>query len=285
MMAEQNRCVAVLTDSTADIPPEIQRQLDITVVPAMLTLDGETYRDDGQQITRRAFYQRLGQLRYPPTTAAPSIAAFEQAYRRLLERGFQFVLSIHLPRSLSGMIDVAAQAAKQFAGKVHIFDSGQVSLGTGFQVIEAARAALQGASLETAVDAARRTRERVRLIAMIDTLEFLRRSGRISWLSANLGAWLQVRVLVELINGVVKRIGSARTRSKAIRQLESIARSWGKLRALAVAHSANAERAQQLAQALRDLAPEPPLIVEVTTVIGAHIGPGALGIIGVREIQ
>jgi DegV family protein with EDD domain len=277
------RPVAVLTDSTADIPPERARELDISVVPALLTLDGETYRDDGKDITRHDFYQRLGHLRHPPTTAAPSIAAFEDAYQQLLKRGFQSVLSIHLPRTLSAMIDVAAQAAKAFAGKVHVFDSGQVSLGTGFQVMEAARLALRGASLDAVLQAARRTRERVRLIAMIDTLEFLHRSGRIGWLSANLGAWLQVRILLEVLNGAVKRLGSVRTRGKAIAQLEAMARSWGKLQTLAVAHSANAQGAHQLAQRLGDLAPTPPLIVEVTTVIGAHIGPGALGIIGVRE--
>ena len=131
--------IAIVTDSTADIPLEEQDALNIVVVPAIVTLDGESYQD-GMEISRAEFYQRLPTLSSPPTTGAPSMQIFENTYESLLQSGIEKILSIHLPPSLSGMLSVATQAAKSFGDRIRIFDSGQVSLGMGFQVIESATA-------------------------------------------------------------------------------------------------------------------------------------------------
>jgi len=274
--------IAIVTDSTADVPLEDQEAFNIVVIPAVVTLDGESY-NDGMDISRSEFYQRLPYLSTPATTGAPSMMSFENTYEKLLQSGIQRILSIHLPPSLSGMLSVATQAAKSFGERVKTFDSGQVSLGMGFQVIEAASAVLQGETFENVLAKAQHARENVRLIALIDTLEFLKRSGRINWLTAGLGNLLHVKIILELIDGVVNRLGQVRTRSKAILQLQGIAETWGKLERLAIPYSAHSEDAIAFAEKLKDLCIRPPIIIEVTTAIGAHIGPGALGVIGLKQ--
>ena len=274
--------IAVVTDSTADIPVEDQQTLKIVVVPAVLTLDGESFRD-GLDISRAEFYQRLPKLTSPPSTGAPSVHAFEKIYEELQENGVEKILSIHLPATLSGLLDVATQAAKRFGDLVRIFNSGQVSLGMGFQVIEVASAIDRGEPFERILEIAKRARENVRLIALIDTMEYLKRSGRVSWLTAGLGNLLRVKIILELVDGVVNRIGQVRTRGKAVTQLQTIAESWGKLDRIAVAHSASPEDAKSFANTLQRLCARPAVIIDVTTVIGAHIGPGALGVIGLRQ--
>lgn len=280
-MAEKTS-IAIVTDSTADIPEKEREIFEIEVVPAVLAMDGETYMD-GRDLTRAEFYRRLPNLLKPPTTAAPSIKLFEDAYERLLSGGKERILSIHLPNSLSSMLDVATRAAQSFGERIKVFDSGQVSLGMGFQAIEAASAALKGASFDSVIEVAQRARENVRLIALIDTLEFLKRSGRIGWISAGLGNLLQIKIVLELINGMVNRLGQVRTRGKALAQLEQIAETWGLLERLAIAHSAAAEEAEIFAAKIRHLCKTPPMIIDVTTAIGAHIGPGAIGIIGLKQ--
>ena len=280
-MAEKTS-IAIVTDSTADIPEKEREIFEIEVIPAVLAMDGETYMD-GRDLTRAEFYRRLPNLLKPPTTAAPSIKLFEDAYERLLSGGKERILSIHLPNSLSSMLDVATRAAQSFGERVKVFDSGQVSLGMGFQAIEAASAALKGASFDSVIEVAQRARENVRLIALIDTLEFLKRSGRIGWISAGLGNLLQIKIVLELINGMVNRLGQVRTRGKALAQLEQIAETWGLLERLAIAHSAAAEEAEIFAAKIRHLCKTPPMIIDVTTAIGAHIGPGAIGIIGLKQ--
>jgi DegV family protein with EDD domain len=274
--------IAVVTDSTADIPLEEQDALNIVVVPAVVTLDGESYQD-GMEISRAEFYHRLPILSSPPTTGAPSMQTFENTYESLLQSGIEKILSIHLPPSLSGMLSVATQAAKSFGDRIRIFDSGQVSLGMGFQVIEAATALINHGTFEAVLEATQRARENVRLIALIDTLEFLKRSGRVSWLTAGLGNLLRVKIILELIDGVVNRLGQVRTRSKAIEQLQSIAEGWGRLDRLAIPYSASSEDAIAFADKLKALCSRPPIIIEVTTAIGAHIGPNALGVIGLKQ--
>jgi DegV family protein with EDD domain len=278
----KKQMTVIVTDSTADIPTKERNELNIVVVPAVLTLDGETYQD-GVDLSRIDFYRRLPNLTSPPTTAAPSIATFESTYERILQSGVERILSIHLPSTLSAMIDIATQATKSFGDRIHIFDSGQVSLAMGFQVIESAITALQEAPFEAILETANRVRENVKLIALIDTLEFLKRSGRIGWLTAGLGNLLRIKIVLELVDGVVNRLGQVRTRTKATEQLRNIARGWGKLDRLAIAHSDCVDSANAFADTIRNLCHRPPMIIDVTTAIGAHIGPGALGVIGLKQ--
>jgi DegV family protein with EDD domain len=271
--------IAIVTDSTADIPPAVAEDLKITVVPAILIMEGRSYID-GEEITREEFYRLLPTLSEPATTAIPPSAAFEKEYRKLFDLGFERVLSIHVASQLSGMINSASQAAQAFMGRVHIFDSRQLTMALGFQVMEAAAASLRGESFESVLEILHSTRERVRLIALIDTLEYLKRSGRISWLRASLGDLLQMKLLVGILNGVIERVGIVRTKRKGFSQLLAHVKTWGPLERLAVLHSAIPDEAASMAEKTRHLSANPPLVVDVTTIIGTHVGPKAIGFAG-----
>ena len=268
---------AIVTDSTADIPIDTAESLNISVIPAVLTLDGETYLD-GLDISRAEFYQRMPDLRTPPTTAVPSVLVFEETYQRLFESGVERILSIHLSSNLSGMVNTAKQAAHNFDDRVKVFDSSQLSLGVGFQAIEAAQSVMKGLDFDQVVSTARRFRERAYVLALIDRLEFMRRSGRVTWLRANIGDFLQIKQLVEVKDGLVNALARTRTYSKAFEQLISIASTWKNINRLAVLHSGAPERAEELTKRVVKLCPNPLMIVDITTTIGVHVGPGCVGL-------
>jgi len=271
--------VGIVTDSTSDVPVQDATQLGIQVVPAILVIDGESLQD-GQELSRSDFYRRMSGFKNPATTASPSPAAFAQAYAALFEQGVEAVLSIHVASTLSGILNAAAQAARDFGERVKLFDSGQVSMGLGLQVIEAAHAAGQGAGLQDVVERARAARERVKLVALIRSLEYLRRSGRVSWLQAGVGDLLRIKLLLSVHDGLVEAAGRAHTWGKGWGELVQMARDWAPFERLAVLHSGIPDEAARMAGELRDLSRLEPAVVQVTTIIGAHVGPRSIGLAG-----
>ncbi len=267
---------AVVTDSTADLPPPLARAWGIEVMPAVIVLAGQERRD-GLDLSRERFYRDLPNFHPPPTTAAPASGEFEALYRRLLEAGAQGVLSIHCAATLSGLYNAARVGAQPFGSRVVVVDSGQLSLGVGFQALAAARAAAQGAPLEEILARVAGVRQRVRVVAMLDTLEYLRRSGRVSWARAGLGALLSLKPFVEVRAGEVLSLPPVRTRRKGLARLRQKLADLGPLEALALLHTGRPEQALALAQDLPNAPPEPPLLVPVTPVIGAHVGPNGVG--------
>jgi len=274
----------IVTDSTSDLPPERVKRLGIVVVPALVILDGREYVD-GVNLSRQEFYQRLPALR-EVSTAAPSIGEFQRAYRQLFEAGARQIVSIHVAASLSAICQVACMAAQEFAGRVEVVDSGQLSFGLGLQVLAAAEAARRGESLEAIHQAIRSTRQRLWVKAALDTMEYLRRSGRVSNVVARLGGAFHVRPLIELRDGMVKAIGVVRTPSQAEAWLARDLRSLPRLERLAILHTGAEARAQRFLERMRqelgDRWPEESWLINVTAVIGAHLGPNGLGYAAVR---
>ncbi|RME06878.1 MAG: DegV family protein, partial [Anaerolineae bacterium] len=225
--------IAIVTDSTADLPADLCERYNIEVIPALVVMDGESYRD-GIDISRREFYQRLSRLRGPATTATPSPGVFQEVYERLLSQGAQRVLSIHIARPLSGMVDTASMAAREFGQRVQIWDSRSLSMGLGFQVLAAAESAQAGMSLGGIQEKLHDLIGRIRVIAMLDTLEHVRRSGRVSWITARLGSLLRVKLFVEVTDGAVLNLGQARTRAKGIAHLKSLLRGLMPVERLAI---------------------------------------------------
>jgi DegV family protein with EDD domain len=269
--------IAIVTDSTADIPSDLIDKFRIHVVPNAVIIDGQTLVD-GKDISRDEFYLRLPAMKDPPTTSTASSGEYQQLYQNLLELGVDQVISVHASSRLSGIYNAAHTASQEFPGRVHVQDSQSVSMGLGFQVLAAAEAVARRASISEVLALLADIRPRVHLVAMLDTLEYVRRSGRVSWARARLGGLLQVKPFVEVREGgKVISLGESRTRSKGISRLKELMFGMGELERLAILHTRAEADARQIINDIRNRLPFEPLIVNVTTVIGTHVGPNGLG--------
>ncbi|MGB8982976.1 MAG: DegV family protein [Anaerolineales bacterium] len=277
--------LGIVTDSTCDIPQFLVEQHEIEVVPCILVIAGKEYVDDGKGMTREEFYKQLPSLQTQPTTAAPSIGDFAARYDSLLRRGCDGVLSIHAAAALTSILNVARQAASDFADRVTCLDSASLSLGLGFQVLAAAETAEQG--LQAALAAVESTRKRLNVFAALDTLEYLRRSGRVPATVARLGGLLSIKPMIELKNGEVKAIGAVRTTRQANERMLKLLLEGGPLERLAILHTSAEQRAKEflgkVMQTDSQSVPRDLLMLNVTTIIGTHLGPNGLGFAAVRK--
>jgi DegV family protein with EDD domain len=268
--------IALVTDSTSDIPAELAARHGIEIVPAVVNINGQSLVD-GVDITREEFYTRIPTLNPPPTTSSPSVGSFQERYEKIFRTGAEHVLSIHAANQLSGIFNAARLAAQDFGDRVKVIDSGQLSLGLGFQVLMAAEAAAKGAILDEVTSLVESVRQRVRVVALLDTIEYVRRSGRVSWARAVIGSLLHLQPLIELRHSAVIRLGQARTRTQGIVRLVETLNSWGPLERLAVLHTNTESAARELLEEVKSKVNIPPLVVNVTTAIGTHVGPNGLG--------
>jgi DegV family protein with EDD domain len=276
--------LGILTDSTCDIPNYLVEQYELEVVPSLLIIDGKEYAD-GIGISREEFYKRLPSFKTQPTTAAPSIGDFSTRYESLLSRGCDHILSIHAAGALTSILNIARQAAGDFPDRVTCLDSTSLSLGLGFQVLAAAEAAEMG--LQAALDAIKSTHKRLHVSAALDTMEYLKRSGRVPATVAMLGSLLSIKPMIELTNGEVKAIGAVRTTNQANARMLKFLLEGGPLEKLAILHTSAEPRAREFLNELMQRAsqsvPRDILMVNVTTVIGTHVGPNGLGFAAVRK--
>ena len=274
--------IGIVTDSICDLPEALIEQHEIAVVPSVLVLEGVEYVD-GRDITREEFYRRLPGLRTSPTTATASTGEFAAAYEKQLARGCERILSIHPSEMLTAILNTARQAAQSFDGRVHCLDSGSLSMGLGFQVLAAAEAAEE--SWQAALHAVELVRRRLRVIAGFDTMEYLKRSGRVPGAVAALGGLLSIKPIVELKEGQVKPLAAVRTRRQADERLLDLLLEAGPLARLAILHTRAEARARVFLGRVMEKAsqrvPREVLIVNVTSLIGTHVGPDALGFVTV----
>lgn len=280
--------LGIVTDSTSDLPADLIQRFGIEVVPTILIIEGQQYAD-GEGISRNDFYARLPGMRQFPTTAAPSIGEFSARYQKLFTLGCDQILSIHAASQLTAICNIARQAAQDFPDRVTIVDSGSLSLGIGFQVLAAAESAESGAdtstslsaSLETVLASIADTRRRLHVSAALDTMDFLRRSGRVPAAITILGGMLNIKPLVELTDGVLKPVAAVRTTGQANERMAAFLKAGLPLERLAILHTGAESRARNFLARLMDESrrelPRDILMVNVTTVIGAHVGPNGLG--------
>lgn len=277
--------IGLVTDSPADIPAALTAQHGIEVIPSILVIDGKAFLD-GKDITREDFYTRLPDFKRAPTTAAPSIGDIQLRYRKLLDAGCIHVISLHTAQKLTSIANVARQAAADFPGQVTVLESGSLSLGLGFQVLAAAEVIADDGSLDEALAAIQSTRERLRVYAALDTVEYVRRSGRVPAAVAALGGLLRIKPVVELTEGEVRPLGAPRTTHQATEKLYTLLTSLGPLERLAILHTNAPMRAKEFLAGLMDehrkSLPRDILMVNVTTVIGTHVGPNGLGVAVVK---
>jgi DegV family protein with EDD domain len=274
--------VRIVTDSTSDVPPEVAARLGIIVVPAYVQIGNRSYRDGPSMgLSRKEFYTQLPTMPVVPTTAVPPAHEFAMAYRSLIGTADE-VITIVVSANLSGMYSVARLGAQDLPGlRVHVVDSGQATMGLGWMAIAAAEAAASGKSTHEILALVEDMKSRVCVYAMLDTLEYLRRSGRVSWARARAAHILRIKPIVQLLLGKVRDVGQVRTTRRAIDRLVEFTRALGPLERLAILHT-YASGVDELRHRLVDLcSPTQLLTVAVTTIIGAHVGPRALGVAAV----
>ncbi|EXU70024.1 MULTISPECIES: DegV family protein [Streptomyces] len=274
-----SRHVAIVTDSTAYLPQDAMERHRITAVPLTVVL-GDRALEEGTEISARSLAQAL-QKRKPVTTSRPSPEMFAAAYRAAAEEGATGIVSLHLSAEFSGTYDAAVLAAQDAPVPVRVVDSGMVAMALGFCALAAAETAEGGGTLDEAVAAAEKRADSTAAYFYVDTLDYLRRGGRIGAAQALLGSALAVKPLLQLDEGRIELREKVRTASKAIARLEEIVveRAGRSPVDIAVQHLAAGERAAALAERLRERVPglAELYVSEVGAVIGAHTGPGLLG--------
>lgn len=278
---KRGRQVRVVTDSTAYLDPDVAAAHGIDVVPLQVVVDG-TPKIEGSEIGPREVAEALrrhGQV----STSRPSPQSFLEVYQAAAERGDEHVVSVHLSGSLSGTVDAARLAAKDASVPVHVVDSLSLGMGLGFAVLAAAEAAETGEPPDGVVAVAARRAARSSAFFYVDTLDYLRRGGRIGAASAMLGTALSIKPLLHLDGGVIKPLEKVRTSARAVARLEdlTVERAGQVPVDVAVHHLDNSRRAAELAGRLPARVPalNELLVIEVGAVIGAHVGPGMLAVV------
>jgi DegV family protein with EDD domain len=272
--------IRIITDSTCDLPEELARTWAITVVPAYINIGSRSYLD-GIELSRQAFYEGLPGYPEVPTTAAPSSGTFTEVYEKVTHEGATEILSIHVAGDLSGMLNAARLGADAAdSAPVTLFDSKQVSMGLGLQAIIAAEAAAKGHSMAEIIALLDQVVERTYVFAVLDTLEYLRRSGRVSWARFGIGTLLRIKPLIRVHLGQVELPEKIRTSSKAVQRMLEMVEGLGPLEKVALLHTHSEDKLAGFLTQCQHLIPagSTPPTVEVTPAIGAHVGTGAMGI-------
>lgn len=278
--------VVVVTDSTAYLPDGLADRYGVSVVPLQVVLGGRTGAE-GSEVTPTDVATALSQW-VPVGTSRPTPADFAAVYREALDGGAAGVVSLHLSRELSGTWDSARVAADGIdRDLIRVVDSRSAAMGLGFAVLAAAEAAAGGASLEESYQQAVSTAERTTTLFYVDTLEHLRRGGRIGAAQALLGTALSVKPILHVREGRIVPLEKVRTASKGVSRLEAlaVAAAGDGPVDVAVHHLAAPERARLLTERLRGRLPQLRQLVEseIGAVVGAHVGPGVLGVVVVRS--
>jgi DegV family protein with EDD domain len=277
--------IRFVTDSVCDIPLELTEKWKISVVPCYVNFDGESHLDDGKDLTHEEFFRKLPSMKTTPTTAAPSIGLTKQAISEAAQDGDHVVI-VTTPEKLSSIYNSMRLGASESgipAEKVSLVDSGTLTMALGWQVLIGAEVAQETGDVEKVLSAIRRVRDSQKLYAALATMEYLRRSGRVGWAKASIGALLQIKPILEVKGGDVAQLATIRTFSKAVEKLVELTRAQAPLDRLALMHANNLEGAQNLKKQLGDVAPADTIIIEVGPTLGTHIGPGALGVLPVSK--
>jgi len=279
--------VAIVTDSTATLSPELVQQHDIHIIPLKVIFGQESYRD-GIDIAPEEFYRRVEQNKELPTTSQPSVGEFVALYRRLAER-YDGIVSIHISSKLSGTVGAAQSALAQFdAVPVRVVDSLSTAMGLGFVALAAARKAVAGGDLDAVAEEAEQVKKRMQVHLMPRTMDYLRWGGRIGTATAFLGTLLRIQPILYVDNGLTAALEKARGRKRALRRLvetvaERLDESTGPVHA-AVQAVNNPEELAIVAALTKDiLRPVEFYISDLSLVVGVHVGPGTLGVIAYRE--
>jgi DegV family protein with EDD domain len=268
----------IVTDSLADIPPAIAKELEIAQVPCIVRFGDHEFRDR-VDLTAAEFYKRLVASESLPTTSQPATGVFQEMYQNVA-RETNEILAIHTIASLSGIFNASRIAAESIPNvKIELIDSKQVTMALGWLVILAARAARDGHTLDEVRTLVQEAMPRVHVIGALDTLEYAQRGGRLGKGAALVGTLLHVKPLISIVGGEVVPVENTRSQKRALERLVEIVLGSGPIQEIAVIHAAGEELAQKVKQMLASTLPEDQIVMtETGPVLGTHVGPNAVGI-------
>ena len=272
--------IAVVTDSTSDLPVDIAKQHGITIVPLNVHIEDETFLD-GVTISADEMYRRLPDQKVIPTTSAPSVGSFIEAYEKLGESHDE-IISIHLSSKLSLTHNSAVQAASELnekGAKIEVIDTEQASMALGWIAVQAAEKIASGVSLDEAVALAKSASTRASFTGMVDTLEYLVRGGRIGKAQGFVGSLLRIRPILTLTEGVAHPAGRARNRTKGITRLKEMVAEASPLDKLAILYTTDKNDAEEIANSVAEYSKNgKPVVAQLGPVVGNYLGPGTLGL-------
>jgi len=271
--------VRVVTDSACDLPDELLASLDVALVPLRIRFGAEEFVDRAELSTEE-FWARTAAAPSLPETSAPSVGAFQQTFEQLADEGASGIVCVNLSSKLSATIEAARQAAQDLDGRVpvRVVDSLSVTMGEGLVVLEAATAARAGGTVEAVAAAAEASVGRLQVFGAIDTLDNLKRGGRIGGAAALVGSLLAIKPVIQVEGGVVEQESRQRTRSRSLQYLADKVRSAGPIARLAVMSAAASDVDAFLGMLAGVETAEPMLRGDIGPVIGTHCGPGAIGV-------
>lgn len=278
--------IGVVTDSTSDLTPELVSKYDINVVPLQVIIDKRNYRD-GVDLSSTEFYQKLESCVALPTTSQPSPGVFFEYYRALL-RKVDAIISIHLTGDLSGTVRSARMAREMLPeSNIEVIDSESTSMGLGGLVVEAARAISRGMKMDEVVKLIEDLRKKVNFLVTLNTLEYIRKGGRVGTLQAFLGSILQIKPLLKLVHGKVALVERIRTRREALVKIINEFKSQVAVETegiIAVMHTVAEAEAEKVKTILQETFKNAEIILnQAGPVLGTHVGPGALALISVPK--
>lgn len=274
--------IQIITDSTADIPPSVAEREGILVIPCQVIFGTDSYRE-GVELSPDEFFERLRRTgKTLPTTTLPLQGDIQAAFEAARDRGAEAAISIHLGSAFSGAFNAVRLAAEEAPLEVKVVDSGTTSLAMGWVAILAARAAREGATLEVLSALIEDLCSRASLYAMLDTLEYLRRGGRVNRVSEMFAGLLDIKPILHVANNRIEPVTRVRTRTRAMAWLRDRIAADAPLQGLAVIHAAVPDQAATLAEMIRPYAPEELIVTTAGAVLGTHAGPGAVGVGYVR---
>ncbi|MGD8404064.1 MAG: DegV family protein [Anaerolineales bacterium] len=275
--------IRIVTDSTCDLPDDVVNRHNLAVIPLHINQGNNSFLD-GIELSREEFYSRLPDYNPSPTTSTPSPETFRLKFEQLADEGAQSILCIHISESLSATVNSARMAAEQFNRiPVTVLDSTQLSLGLGFIVEKAAELVELGHKVEEIIDSLQEMMKRTYVFASLKTLEYLRRSGRMHFALARLGEILQIKPLLHMNQGK-PTAHRARTQSRATERLMEWLREYAPYEKLAIVHAGVQAEAEAMRERIKEFLPGGEIpVVQITPVLGSHLGIGALGFACISE--
>jgi len=270
--------VKIVTDSVSDIPSDLAKSLDITMVPLTVNFGVESFLD-GVEITPKEFFEKIETAPSLPTTAAPSIGAFTEVYKDLTGKGHE-VVSLHVSGKLSATLSSATQAAAELGNEhISVVDTQAVSAMEALIVTAAARVAIAGGSVEEVIEKAKSSIGKTAVYVVLDTLEYLQKGGRIGRAAALMGGLLSIKPILTLNDGEVHPHEKVRTRAKALARIIEIVQSGGPYEEITVMHASAEDEAEYLTSVLEPMCSDLPILSsQIGPVVGTHAGPGSVAV-------